>query len=264
MAVTKIIESVGRPTEGSDADVKDALAEARKTLRNIKAVDVVSAGLRGDSLGEWRQLSHRNRDHPCSTPKGLRTSGRVRLAAAIHHRSCLQRAPSVPEACSSTNGAIVRGTVHSSPRTSVTDSPRVVDGSHWEAGMAEISPCEGLQPSWGDLLGVAPIDRGQVGRLRGPRSWAWGRRRSREVERLTTLHRVRRWRVRILPGRRRTRAMPAGAPAEVIRSAKGLGPGSFADLLSVNGVPREAGRTPPAATQLSADPLGPSTSLWSG
>ncbi len=54
MAVTKIIELVGSSTEGSDAAVLDALAEARKTLRNIKAIDVVSVGLRGDSLGEWR------------------------------------------------------------------------------------------------------------------------------------------------------------------------------------------------------------------
>ena len=28
--------------------------EARKTLRNIKAVDVVSVGLRGENLEEWR------------------------------------------------------------------------------------------------------------------------------------------------------------------------------------------------------------------
>ena len=34
--------------------MKQALTEARKTLRNIKAVDVVSTGLRGDSLDEWR------------------------------------------------------------------------------------------------------------------------------------------------------------------------------------------------------------------
>jgi hypothetical protein len=36
--------------------VKDALSEARKTLRDVKAVDVVSVGLRGDSLDEWRAL----------------------------------------------------------------------------------------------------------------------------------------------------------------------------------------------------------------
>jgi flavin-binding protein dodecin len=54
MAVTKIIELVGSSTQSSDDAVKQALAEARRTLRNIKAVDVVSTGLRGDELGEWR------------------------------------------------------------------------------------------------------------------------------------------------------------------------------------------------------------------
>jgi dodecin len=54
MAVTKIIELVGSSTQSSDDAVQQALGEARKTLRNIKAVDVVSTGLRGDELGEWR------------------------------------------------------------------------------------------------------------------------------------------------------------------------------------------------------------------
>lgn len=54
MAVTKIIELVGSSRSGSDDAVQQALAEARKTLRNIKAVDVVSVGLRGDNLEEWR------------------------------------------------------------------------------------------------------------------------------------------------------------------------------------------------------------------
>jgi flavin-binding protein dodecin len=56
MAVTKIIELVGSSAESSDAAVKAALAEASQTLRNIKAVDVVSSGLRGDNLDEWRAL----------------------------------------------------------------------------------------------------------------------------------------------------------------------------------------------------------------
>jgi flavin-binding protein dodecin len=34
--------------------VQSALADAKQTLRNIKAVDVVSTGLRGDDLSEWR------------------------------------------------------------------------------------------------------------------------------------------------------------------------------------------------------------------
>ena len=54
MAVVKIIELVGSSSTSSDDAVQQALTEARKTLRNIKAVDVVSTGLRGDSLDEWR------------------------------------------------------------------------------------------------------------------------------------------------------------------------------------------------------------------
>ena len=54
MAVVKIIELVGSSTTSSDDAVKQALAEARQSLRNIKAVDVVSTGLRGDDLDEWR------------------------------------------------------------------------------------------------------------------------------------------------------------------------------------------------------------------
>jgi flavin-binding protein dodecin len=53
VAVTKIIELVGSGTSSDDA-VQNALDEARKTLRNIKAVDVVSTGLRGEDLTEWR------------------------------------------------------------------------------------------------------------------------------------------------------------------------------------------------------------------
>jgi dodecin len=56
MAVTKIIEVVGSSPESSDAAVKAALADAQQTLRNIKAVDVVSTGLRGEDLSEWRAL----------------------------------------------------------------------------------------------------------------------------------------------------------------------------------------------------------------
>ncbi len=54
MAVIKIIELVGSSPTSSDDAVKAALTEARATLRNIRAVDVVSVGLRGDSLDEWR------------------------------------------------------------------------------------------------------------------------------------------------------------------------------------------------------------------
>jgi flavin-binding protein dodecin len=54
MAVTKIIELVGSSRSSSDDAVQAALTEARATLRNIKAVDVVSVGLRGENLDEWR------------------------------------------------------------------------------------------------------------------------------------------------------------------------------------------------------------------
>ncbi len=54
MSVVKIIELVGSSTTSSDDAVQQALAEARQTLRNIKAVDIVSTGLRGDDLDEWR------------------------------------------------------------------------------------------------------------------------------------------------------------------------------------------------------------------
>lgn len=54
MSVVKIIELVGSSPTGSDDAVQQALAEAKQTLRNIKAVDVVSTGLRGDNLDEWR------------------------------------------------------------------------------------------------------------------------------------------------------------------------------------------------------------------
>jgi flavin-binding protein dodecin len=54
MAVTKIIELVGSSTQSSDDAVQQALGAARQSLRNIKAVDVVSTGLRGDDVAEWR------------------------------------------------------------------------------------------------------------------------------------------------------------------------------------------------------------------
>jgi flavin-binding protein dodecin len=56
MAVTKIIEVVGSSPDGSDAAVQAALDDAKASLRNIKAVDVVSTGLRGGELTEWRAL----------------------------------------------------------------------------------------------------------------------------------------------------------------------------------------------------------------
>ena len=54
MSVVKIIELVGASSQSSDDAVQQALNDAKQTLRNIKAVDVVSTGLRGDNLDEWR------------------------------------------------------------------------------------------------------------------------------------------------------------------------------------------------------------------
>lgn len=56
MAVAKTIEIIGRSTAGSDDAVRQALDEARRTVRGITGVDVVSTGLRGDDLSEWRAL----------------------------------------------------------------------------------------------------------------------------------------------------------------------------------------------------------------
>lgn len=54
MSVVKIIELVGASNQSSDDAVKQALKDAQQTLRNIRAVDVVSTGLRGENLDEWR------------------------------------------------------------------------------------------------------------------------------------------------------------------------------------------------------------------
>ena len=56
MTVTKVIEVIGSSTQSSDDAVRQALDEARRTVRNITGVDVVSKGLRGDDLSEWRAL----------------------------------------------------------------------------------------------------------------------------------------------------------------------------------------------------------------
>jgi dodecin len=54
MAVVKIIELVGSSKESSDDATRQALKSAQAKLRNIRAVDVVSTGLRGENLDEWR------------------------------------------------------------------------------------------------------------------------------------------------------------------------------------------------------------------
>ena len=54
MSVVKIIDLIGSSPNSSDEAVQNALGDAKASLRNIKAVDVVSVGLRGDDLTEWR------------------------------------------------------------------------------------------------------------------------------------------------------------------------------------------------------------------
>ena len=56
MSAAKTIDIIGRSTRSSDDAVRQALDEARRTVRNITGADVVSKGLRGDDLREWRAL----------------------------------------------------------------------------------------------------------------------------------------------------------------------------------------------------------------
>jgi dodecin len=54
LAVVKIIELVGSSKKSSDDAAQQALKQAQSSLRNIRAIDVVSTGLRGENLDEWR------------------------------------------------------------------------------------------------------------------------------------------------------------------------------------------------------------------
>ena len=54
MAVVKIIELVGSSKESTDDAARQALRSAQKKLRNVRAVDIVSTGLRGENLDEYR------------------------------------------------------------------------------------------------------------------------------------------------------------------------------------------------------------------
>src|SRR3954447_26251255 len=84
MAAAKTIDIIGRSTTSSDDAVRRALDEARRTVRNITGVDVVSKGLRGDGLREWRALVRvafvvdRDEDRP---PPGPRPSAAAEPAA---------------------------------------------------------------------------------------------------------------------------------------------------------------------------------------
>jgi flavin-binding protein dodecin len=54
LAVVKIIELVGSSKTSSDDAAQEALKQAQSSLRNIRAVDIVSTGIRGENLDEFR------------------------------------------------------------------------------------------------------------------------------------------------------------------------------------------------------------------
>ena len=54
MAVVKIIELVGELEHELRRRGQPGTGRGEEDARNIKAVDVVSTGLRGESLDEWR------------------------------------------------------------------------------------------------------------------------------------------------------------------------------------------------------------------
>jgi flavin-binding protein dodecin len=54
VAVVKIIELVGSSQTSTDDAARQALAQAQGTLRNVRAVDIVSTGIRGENLDEYR------------------------------------------------------------------------------------------------------------------------------------------------------------------------------------------------------------------
>jgi dodecin len=54
LAVVKIIELVGSSSESTDDAAQQALKQAQSSLRNIRALDIVSTGLRGENLDEFR------------------------------------------------------------------------------------------------------------------------------------------------------------------------------------------------------------------
>jgi flavin-binding protein dodecin len=50
----KIIELVGSSKNSTDDAAQQALKQAQSSLRNIRALDIVSTGIRGDNLDEFR------------------------------------------------------------------------------------------------------------------------------------------------------------------------------------------------------------------
>jgi flavin-binding protein dodecin len=54
LAVVKIIELVGSSKTSTDDAAQQALKQAQTSLRNIRALDIVSTGIRGENLDEFR------------------------------------------------------------------------------------------------------------------------------------------------------------------------------------------------------------------
>jgi dodecin len=54
LAVVKIIELVGSSSKSTDDAAQQALKQAQSSLRNIRALDIVRTGIRGENLDEFR------------------------------------------------------------------------------------------------------------------------------------------------------------------------------------------------------------------
>jgi dodecin len=54
LAIVKIIELVGSSSKSTDDAAQQALKQAQSSLRNIRALDIVSTGIRGENLDEFR------------------------------------------------------------------------------------------------------------------------------------------------------------------------------------------------------------------
>lgn len=54
MSVVKIIELVGSSKTSTDDAAQQALKQAQVSIRNIRALDIVSTGIRGENMDEFR------------------------------------------------------------------------------------------------------------------------------------------------------------------------------------------------------------------
>jgi flavin-binding protein dodecin len=54
MVIIEVAEVLGVSRQGSDDAIREALAEARTTIEDIRALEVISVGLSGEDLQEWR------------------------------------------------------------------------------------------------------------------------------------------------------------------------------------------------------------------